>query len=528
MVRTDSARASRPDQPAGTGQLAEIVTAVVLAADLALGQPFDHALRSAAIAMRFADSLDLSPDERRTTYWVTLFVGAGCTAGSFELAQIFGDDIALRAEAYETGPSPIDQLRYLLSRAGADQPALRRTLTRAHLLITRMRPLQAAIHAHCAVSACLAGQAGLGPAVTSAVTQCYAYWNGQGFPSGLKHAAIPLSARICAIADTAEVIQRQRGLDAAIADARAKSGTVLDPVLVERWCAVAGDVFASFEGGGSWDAILRAQLDRPLAPAELDNGLALLGDYADLKSPWFIGHSRGVAALAEAAANEVGLPERDVTTLRRAALVHELGRHGVPNNVWDKAGPLTDAERERVRLAPYFTDRILRRSGSLANLAAVASAANERIDGSGYPRAIAGETIPYLGRILGCADAYHAMREVRPHRAALPKDDASRVLRQAARDGRLDGSAVDAVLSAAGHSVGQHPSAPGDLTPREIEVLELAARGVATKEIASRLGIARKTAGNHIERIYEKIGVSTRAEAALWAMRNGLVRVLEN
>jgi DNA-binding CsgD family transcriptional regulator len=234
-----------------------------------------------------------------------------------------------------------------------------------------------------------------------------------------------------------------------------------------------------------------------------------------------------VAALAEAAARRMGLPEGEVTTMRRAALVHDIGRNGVPNSIWDKAGPLTGDEMERVRLNPYYTGRVLHRSGSLAFLSPIASSAHERVGGGGYPRAIAGETIPLLGRILACADVYHAMGEDRPHRPALHKDVAAKELRRMALDGELDGPAVDAVMVAAGHPTRKRPSAPAGLTPREVEVLELAARGATTRQVARRLGISPKTAGNHIESIYAKIGVSSRAEAALFAMQNGLLRSVE-
>lgn len=261
----------------------------------------------------------------------------------------------------------------------------------------------------------------------------------------------------------------------------------------------------------------------PLDDDELDAALELLADYADLKSPWFTGHSRGVAHLAVEAGRRVGLPGPDLTVLRRAALVHDLGRNGIPNSIWDKPGSLTEGETEHVRLHAYYVDRMLRRVGGLAALAEVASAAHERSGGTGYPRAIGGASIPLLARILAAADTYHALREDRPHRAAWTRAAAEAELRRMAREGDLDGTAVDAVLAAAGHRVRRKPTSPGGLTPREVEVLVLAARGGTTKAVAHSLGIAPKTAGNHIERIYEKIGVSSRAEAAMFAMQHGLV-----
>ena len=155
-----------------------------------------------------------------------------------------------------------------------------------------------------------------------------------------------------------------------------------------------------------------------LVGAEFDAALEALGDFSDLKSPWFTGHSGRVAELAAAAATQLQLPEPDVVRLRRAGLVHALGRAGVPNTIWDKPGELTRAERERMQLYAYYTDRILRH-GSLAGLADLASASHERMDGSGYPRGLSGPAITQPARLLAAADVYDALTSKRPHREAL-------------------------------------------------------------------------------------------------------------
>jgi HD-GYP domain-containing protein (c-di-GMP phosphodiesterase class II) len=507
-------------------QLAEVVSAIALAADLGLGQPLEHVLRSCAIATRFAEHLGVSEDDRTTTYWVSLFVAAGCTGVSFELAKIFGDDVSFRA-GLGSLTSPLAYLQFVLGRAGGDASIVKKTAVRAGLLATKMKTVEQAIFAHCVISTRLAEKVGLGESVTSALMQSFARWDGKGIPRGLRGTDVVLPVRIIAIADTLEVLHRERGIDGAIAGLGKLGGILLDPSLVKQCSAIAQDLVDAVDGDSSWDAIIAAPPNRTLTDRELDDALELLADYADLKSPWFSGHSRGVASLAEAAALHAGLPQRDVTSLRRAALLHDIGRNGVPNSIWDKPGPLTDDERERVRLHAYYTGRVLHRAGRLAELEQIGSGAHERAGGSGYPRSIAGETIPLLGRILECADVYTAMCEDRPHRPAPGRDAAAQELRRAARSGELDGAAVDAVLAAAGHAVRSRPSAPAGLTPREVEVLELAARGATTKLVASRLGITPKTAGNHIERIYTKIGVSSRAEAALFAMQNGLLRPLD-
>ena len=220
---------------------------------------------------------------------------------------------------------------------------------------------------------------------------------------------------------------------------------------------------------------------------------------------------------------QLGHADEDVLTLRRAGLVHDFGRLGVSNAIWDKRGPLGAGEWERVRTHPYLTERMLHGSEALAPLGAIAVQQCERLDGSGYPRGLSGSAISRHARILGAADAYQAMREPRSYRAERTADDAAAELRAEVAAGRLDAEAVDGVLAAAGHRVRRRREGPAGLTPREVEVLRLLAQGLSNKEIAVRLVISPKTAGNHIEHIYAKIDASSRATASLFAMQHGLL-----
>jgi HD-GYP domain-containing protein (c-di-GMP phosphodiesterase class II) len=260
-----------------------------------------------------------------------------------------------------------------------------------------------------------------------------------------------------------------------------------------------------------------------LSAERFDAALLAIANFVDLKSPYSLGHARAVADLAAAAAATLGLPEDVTRTLRRAGLVHGLGRLGISNSIWDKRGRLGAGEWERVRMQPYLTERMLHQSEALAPLGAIAVQHRERLDGSGYPGGLSGAAISRPARILGAADAYQAMREPRPHRPQRSADEAATELRAEVKAGRLDAEAVEGVLSAAGHRVPRRRDGPAGLTAREVDVLRLAARGLSNKEVAERLVISPKTVGNHIEHIYTKIDASSRAAASLFAMQHGLL-----
>jgi DNA-binding CsgD family transcriptional regulator len=235
-----------------------------------------------------------------------------------------------------------------------------------------------------------------------------------------------------------------------------------------------------------------------------------------------------VADLSAEAARRLRLPAGEVKAVYRAGLVHDVGLHGVPTAILDKPTPHTATEEERIRAASYFTERVLARPQALARLGAIAGLAHERMDGSGYHRGISGQAIPLSGRILATACAFHELLEPRASRPARTLKEATGVIRAEIAAGRFDQPAADAVLAAAGAGTRRRVAGPAGLTPREIEVLGLIARGAATGDVASRLGISRKTAGTHIERIYAKTGASNRSTATLFALRSGLLGALDD
>jgi HD-GYP domain-containing protein (c-di-GMP phosphodiesterase class II) len=382
---------------------------------------------------------------------------------------------------------------------------------------------------HCLLAAELARRLGLGEAVADALGEVFERWDGRGDPGRLAGEAISRPVRLMQLADVVEVFHREGGPDAAVLVARERSGAQFDPSAVECFCENAPELLAQLGETSSWEAVIGAQpgLRQNLSNGELDAALEAIADFADLKSPYTMGHSRGVADQVAEAARIYGLAEDQLRAVRRAGLVHDLGRLGVSNSIWDKQGPLTDPEWERIRLHPYLTERMLLASAPLAPLGSLAAQHHERLDGSGYPRGLKASTLSPMARLLAAADVYRAMLEPRPHRQARSASEAASELRAEVRAGRLDADAVEAVLRAAGHGATRRPQRPAGLTSREVEILRLVARGRLNKEIARQLDISPKTVGNHIEHIYAKIGVSTRAAAGLFATEHGLLELGE-
>jgi HD-GYP domain-containing protein (c-di-GMP phosphodiesterase class II) len=413
-----------------------------------------------------------------------------------------------------------------MSFIGADGPLLQR----APLLITALgmlaRESTELYGAHCEVAQNLARRLGMSPQVQAGLGQVFERWDGKGLPTGVKHEQLMLPVRVAHLAQQAALFHRMSGVEGAIAMARQRAGGAFDPMVVERFCQVAPHLCKVLEVASIWDAVLDAEPGpRPrLSAHSLEDGTRAIADFVDLKSPYLAGHSSGVGALAGAAAQRSGLPQVDVTAVRQAGYLHDIGRVGISSAIWGKPGALTDAEWEQIRLHPYYTERIFARSRPLAQLGAIGALHHERLDGSGYHRTLPAPLLPPLARLLAAADSYHAMTEPRPHRAALLPDVAADALRREVRMGRLDGEAVHAVLAVAGHRVSPtRREWVAGLSDREIEVLRLVARGLSNKQIADCLSISRQTAGHHIRHIYDKIGVTTRAAATLFAMQHNLV-----
>ncbi len=287
------------------------------------------------------------------------------------------------------------------------------------------------------------------------------------------------------------------------------------------------DLLADLDEARMWEQALEMEPFPQIRMTgdRVDAAFMAIAALTGLKSPWLREHSTGVAELAEAAAWRMGLPADAVTLVRRAALAHDVGRIGVSNAIWEKPGPLGFGEWERVRLHPHYTERAFAQSPTLAPIGLLAGSHHERLDGSGYHRGTRAAGLDRPARILAAADCYAAMREARPYRPALDAAAAEAELGRETAEGRLDGEAVDAVLASAGHRVRERPrELPAGLTERELDVLLVLVRGESNQAIAADLGISAKTVGHHVQHLYEKAGVRSRAAATLWAFENDLVR----
>jgi HD-GYP domain-containing protein (c-di-GMP phosphodiesterase class II) len=505
---------------------AELIGALSLATDFGIGVPLEYGLHSTLIAMRLAERLGIDPETASQTYFACLLFYVGCTAGAEVEARIFGEDHALTKygapNRFGSRPEMVAGLLRAVAPPGSDP------FSRARQLVGGVpklaRALREQVAALCEVAQMLTDRLGLPPAVGALFGHSAERWDGHGQPRHARGDEIPLSMRIVHVARDAALQQMLGGTESAVRIVRDRAGKAFDPTIARQLADGAAEILAVEGDASAWDEVLACE-PTPQLTLEgdaIDRALAAMGDFADLASPYLVGHSRGVAEQASAAAKALGANDPELVAIRRAAFVHDLGRVAVPVRIWQKPGPLTPDDWEKVRLHAYHTERILAPSSFLAELSSPATLHHERLDGSGYHRGILAAMLPRAARLLAAADAYHAMTEVRPYRPALPLQRAAEELIGEGRAGRLDPDAVTAVLEGSG----QPPpriQPPTGLTPRETEVVGLLARGLQTKQIARTLGISVKTADRHIQNAYAKIGVSTRAAATLFAMEHGLV-----
>ncbi len=468
-----------------------------------------------------------SAKELADTYYVALLHASGCTSNGHEAALLYGDDIEHRAAFFLIDPTnPAEVLAFYRAHVGAGRPPEVRAALIEDAIANAGPRARDAFAAMCEVAQRFAGWLDLGLNIQAALEYVFARWDGRGFPDA-RGDAIPLPMRLLHVARDISLFLSAAGPDEARSVLERRTGAAYEPRLVELALRNFDEILAELDETRMWEQVLEIEPFPQvwIRGEKVDAAFMAIAALAGLKSPWLREHSTGVADLAEAAAWRLGLPAASVTLVRRAALAHDLGRVGVSNAIWEKPGRLGFGEWERVRLAPHFTERAFAQSLELAPIGMLAGSHQERLDGSGYHRGTRGPGLDQAARILAAADCYGAMREARPYRPALDAPAAEAELMREVEEGRLDPEVVDAVLAAAGHRVPQRPrELPSGLTQRELEILLVLVRGKSNQEIADDLHISVKTVGNHVQHVYEKAGVRSRAAATLWAFEHDLVR----
>jgi HD-GYP domain-containing protein (c-di-GMP phosphodiesterase class II) len=505
---------------------AEVIATLSLATDLRIGVPLEHGLQSALFATRMSERLGVDDETARDAYYLSLLFYVGCTAGAELAADVFGTDEALTTFATPARfGSRVEQLRGMWRAvAPPEGSALTRARQIAHGVPRLAREFKDHVAAACEVARMLSGRLGLPTSMGSLFAFIDERWDGKGMPGRASGEAIPVSVRIVQVARDAAFQRLLGGNERASRVVSGRSGRAFDPRIAGLFVDEAGEILALDPGTSAWVHALGCEPAQALTLGgeAIDRALGAIGDFTDLASSYLVGHSAGVSRLAARAAQCAHLPEADVVTIRRAGLVHDVGRVAIPTRVWNTPGPLEVDDWEQVRLHPYHTERILSRSPFLADFSKVASSHHERLNGSGYHRGTAALALGRPARLLAAADAYHAMTEPRPYRPPQSLERAADALAREASNRFLDTDAVAAVLEAAGHDV-PRIERPAGLTDREAQIVGLLARGLQTKQMAAALGISVKTADRHIQNAYAKLGVSTRAAATLLAIEHGLL-----
>jgi HD-GYP domain-containing protein (c-di-GMP phosphodiesterase class II) len=504
----------------------ELFAALSLATDLGTGQPAEHGLRTCLLAVELAELAGMDREVVEDAYYLGLLHSIGCTADAPVTARAFGDDRAHKAAYTLIDPGrSIEVVTYLWRNVYPTAPRPERLRAFTSALAAGPQFARVNLRSHCEVGERLGRRLRLPERACGGLWFVFERWDGKGMPYGVGGDEIPVAARILHAARDGAAFAAAGGADMVVAMAQRCGGASIEPSLAALLCEHAPALLHRVGTADAWERVVAIEpRPRSFAGEDLEQACRVLADYADLKSYGTLGHSRAVAELAEAAGWRLGFDADAISDLRCAALLHDLGRVGVSTAIWEKPGPLTSGEWEQVRLHSYHTERLLARIPALAELARTAAADHERLDGSGYHRGLTAAQLAPAARVLAAADVLCAITEPRAHRAAGSVAEAAEALRREANTGRLGGEAVDAVLEAVGERTRPATDPPAGLTIRELDVLRLLARGMTNKQTASELGISPKTVGRHVESIYSKIGASTRAAAALFAVEHDLLQ----
>jgi putative nucleotidyltransferase with HDIG domain len=416
--------------------LSEIISALSYALDLTDGAVHGHALRSCLLGMRIAAEAKLPGDQTSSLYFALLLKDVGCSSNAMRMGQIVGgDDRAVKVGVeYEDWSKPykpsLSKIKLFWNDVLPGSNAGARAARSLQMGMAQHSKNEAMIGLRCGRGAGILNKLGMGEAAAEAVRSVDKHWDGSGDPDRMQREQIPLLARICAVAQHLDVFCSGRGVDYAVETLKERSGTWFDPQLVRVAVSLhrRGALWANCLPSDSQDDTRRAVLDldagskHQLEPGRIDRICEAFADVVDAKSNFTFRHSMGVADAAFGIATALRLPADRAQLVRRAALLHDIGKLSVPNTVLDKKGKLSDMEWETMHLHPGITRSILKRVAPFREMAVIAGEHHEKLDGSGYPSRLMAPDLSLESRIIAVADVYAALSEDRPYRAALDFD----------------------------------------------------------------------------------------------------------
>jgi HD-GYP domain-containing protein (c-di-GMP phosphodiesterase class II)/DNA-binding CsgD family transcriptional regulator len=510
-------------------RLAELLGAFSFASDLGRGQPMGHVLRTCQIAMALADTLKLPERDLPDIYFTALLVHAGCTAGASEFAAFLaGDELKAQKDLCLCDPANfLDVLSCLRRNVAPGRPLPKRLARMLQVMAQGDNTFNDIFAGSSEVGARIAARMGMSEKTCSSLYNICETWNGKG-PHRLKGGAIPLPSRLVNAAMIVEVFHSEHGVEAVRAAALSRKDRLFDPDIVAAIVKLVDDepFWLGLADEETWDTVLALEPlpHRYVDDSSLDALLLSFADLADLKTSNLVARSRRASTFSAAVAARLRLGDEEQVLARRAALVQDIGLVAVPSLLLSPGRRLTEAENERVRLHPYYTERILSRSSALEPIGRIAAMHHERLDGSGYHKGLQGSQIPVTARILMIVNAY---LEIVDGSTTTSSDHAIHQL--ANESGKtMDADCLRALANEVGgsaHLPRPQPkrSFPSGLTERELEVLGLIARGYSVKECAEQLVLSNHTVRHHLENIYGKTGVTSRAGAVLYAVDNNLI-----
>ena len=430
-----------------------IISALSYALDLTEGQPMGHSVRTCIIGMRLAKHLGLPMNEQGDLYYALLLKDAGCSSNSSRLFHtLSADEIRAKRDVKLTDWTRVgwESLRYALTHVATGAPFLERMRTLVRVAAKQQTESCELVKIRCERGASVARRIGFPESVAKAIHSLDEHWNGRGYPDGLRGREIPLFARILNLAQTLDVFRFNRGEAAAVEVAGRRSQRWFDPELVQAAVSLAksGSLWAGLESEQTLDQVAEMEPeDRrvDLTEERLDDICLAFAEVIDAKSPFTYRHSNGVADAAVAIARRLGSSESEVAFLRRAALLHDVGKLGVSNSILEKPAKLTTAEWDTMKKHPYHSRQILRRISGFDELSEVAASHHEKLDGTGYYRRLSGGELSLSVRILVVADIFDALSAQRPYRDALPIETVLNMLMKDAPHA-LDARCVEALV----------------------------------------------------------------------------------